>query len=484
MQSTSLIVHGHFYQPPREDPRTGEIPREVSAAPFHDWNARIAAECYRPNAFAEIIDQQGNVEEIVNNFERMSFDIGPTLFSWLQTHEPDIYQRILQADRVGGGAIAQPYGHVILPLANRRDLRTQIRWGLADFAHRFGRDAQGMWLPETAANDDVLAALAAEGVGFTILAPSQATATRPLAGGEWKDVSDGSIDTTITYRWSLPAGPGGGVDLIFFDRELSQALAFDIKGAPSAALIDAVEARSIRGGLVTLATDGETFGHHHRFADRALAHALAYEAPARGIEVTNASRFLERSSPTHEVTIRESSWSCVHGVGRWSEDCGCSDGGMPGDNQRWRAPLRAALDFVRGVGIEIFERRGEEVFTGPWAAREAYVDVLLGAATHEEFAEMHIHGDAALAFSLLEAQRHAMMMYTSCGWFFHDLAGLEGLLILRHAARAIDLLRDTGENFPEAEFLEILDAALTNDKKKGSGAQVWRDLVLQAQVFD
>lgn len=481
MQSTSLVVHGHFYQPPREDPRTGEIPREPSAAPFHDWNARIAAECYRPNAFAPIIDGQGSVEEIVNNFERLSFDIGPTLFSWLQAHEPDVYERILQADKVGRGAIAQPYGHVILPLANRWDLRTQIRWGLADFSHRFGRDAEGMWLPETAANDAVLAALAVEGVGFTILAPSQAIATRPLEGGDWEDVCDGSIDTTIPYRWS---GPAGGVDLIFFDGELSHELAFGMKGSSSAALIDRVEERSIRRGLVTLATDGETFGHHHRFADRALAHALAYEAPARGIEVTNASRFLERSSPTLEVRIRESSWSCAHGVGRWTKDCGCSDGGRLGDNQRWRAPLRAALDFVRDVGIEIFERRGAEVFAGPWAAREAYVDVLLGAATKEDFAEMHIRGDTTLAFALLEAQRHSMIMYTSCGWFFHDLAGVEGLLILRHAARAIDLLRETGENFPEAEFLEILDGAVSNDEKKGSGATVWRDLVLPDQVFD
>ena len=480
MQSTSLVVHGHFYQPPRENPWTGEIPLEPSAAPFHDWNARIAEECYRRNAFAPIVDAEGNIEEVVNNFERISFDIGPTLFSWLQIYEPDVYERILQGDKVGGGAIAQAYSHTILPLANRRDLRTQIRWGLADFNFRFGRDADGMWLPETAANDTVLAALADEGVGFTILAPSQAVAIRPLAGGDWKDVSDGSIDTTQTYRWPYPGGGGKGVDLIFFDAELSQSVAFDMKGATSRGLINRVEAGSPEG-LVTMATDGETFGHHHRFADRALAHALSFEAPARGIEVTNGSRYLLQHPPTHEVKIHESSWSCVHGVGRWAEDCGCSTGGRPGDDQRWRAPLRSALDFVRDIGIEIFERRGEECFVGPWAAREAYVDVLLGAATPEEFSDMHIRGNTKLAFALLEAQRHAMTMYTSCGWFFHDLAGLETILILRHAARTIDLLRETGEDFPEEGFLAILDEASSNDKRKGSGRHIWRNHVLTAR---
>ena len=264
----ALVVHGHFYQPPRENPWTEEVPREASAAPFHDWNERIALESYRPNAFARVLDERGRVVGIVNNYEHLSFDFGPTLTSWLEEHEPDAYQRVLAADRVFGGGVAQAYFHVILPLATERDVRTQVRWGMAEFEHRFGRRAEGIWLPETAVNDDVLRILAEEGIGFTVLAPGQSA--EPL-------------DTRRTYRWVDPTDASRTVDLVFYDGGLSHAVAFELSGLTSQALLDRVQAAAGEdGGLVTMAADGETFGHHHHWGDRLLAYALAVEAPKRG----------------------------------------------------------------------------------------------------------------------------------------------------------------------------------------------------------
>ena len=490
---TTLSVHAHFYQPPRENPWTEEVPREPSAGAFHDWNTRIAAESYRPNAFARILDGEGRVLDIVNNYELLSFNVGPTLMSWLERHQPDVYERIRAAHAAGRGAIAQAWNHMILPLASERDVRTQIRWGLADFRHRFGVEAAGMWLPETAVNPDVLRILAEEGVGFTILAPSQAAAVRPLAGAaspgpaavpnrEWQKVSEARpLDTGVSYRWVHPSGDGRGVDLVFYDGALSHTLAFE--AVSSETLVDRVATAGGRwGGLVTVALDGETFGHHHKWADRALAYALTTEAPRRGVEVTNVAAWLRRHRPTHQVQVRESAWSCAHGVGRWATDCGCSTGGAPGSNQRWRAPLRGALDLLRDFGVEVFERRGHGLFAGddPWAARDAYVDVLIGAETREEFAARFITGDPVEAFTLLEAQRHAMLMYTSCGWFFHDLAGLETVQVLRYAARVLDLLAEAGEAPPEEAFLEILGRAVSLDQ--GDGREVWSVHVVPARV--
>src|SRR3954462_13356661 len=372
----TFVVHGHFYQPPRETPWTEEVTREPSAAPFHDWNERIAAECYRPNAFARVLDGDGRVLALVDNYERMSFDMGPTLLSWVERHEPEMYQRMVAADAVAGGGMAQGFGHLILPLCNERDLRTQIRWGLADFRHRFGRDADGMWLPEAAVNDDVLAVLAEEGVGFTILAPGQAE----LPEGR------GPLDTSKPYRWCHPTRSGLGVDIVFYDGGLSHDLAFSLSALSSEAFVDRVEGAAARGGLVTGATDGETFGHHHTFGDRLLAYALAVEAPRRGIEVTNVGAHLRDHPPVEEITVRESSWSCAHGVERWRDDCGCSTGGEPGWNQRWRGPLRGAPDVLARAGREVFERRSPTVLADPWEARDAYVDVLLGRRTVDDFA--------------------------------------------------------------------------------------------------
>ena len=384
---------------------------------------------------------------------------------------------------------------MILPLANERDVRTQIRWGLADFRHRFGREAPGIWLPETAVNATVLAVLAEEGVGFTILAPGQVAAIRPLAGRTSRSLAavpnrawtaidgDHPVDTRVAYRFLHPKKKGLGVDLVVYHGGLSHAMAFE--SVSSEALVDRVsDAAGRRGGLVAIALDGETFGHHHKWAERAVAYALTAEAPRRGVEVTNLASWLDRNPPLYEARVHESAWSCAHGVGRWSADCGCRTGGPEGANQQWRAPLRAALDGLREIGVEVFERRGPALFTGgdPWRARDAYVDVLVGAVSRDEFAARWVEpgADAVLAFTLLEAQRNAMLMYTSCGWFFYDLAGLETVQILRYAARVCDLLVEAGEPSPEPALLGALRDAHSFDQ--GDGRRIWGTQVARARV--
>ncbi|MBA2282070.1 MAG: DUF3536 domain-containing protein, partial [Acidimicrobiia bacterium] len=476
-----LVVHGHFYQPPRENPWTEEVPVEPSAAPAHDWNERITGECYRPNGWARVLDEQGRVAAVVDNYEHLSFNVGPTLLSWLARHHPEVLERMVEGDRVGGGAIAQAYHHLILPLADERDVRTQVRWGLADFRHRFGRAATAMWLPETAVNDAVLAVLAEEGVGATILAPGQALAVRSLDGhaddGDdgWRDVSDGSVTQGLPHRWVHPARPELGVDVVFYDGPLSHDLAFALSGLSSQDLVERVLASGADGTPVVVATDGETFGHHHKFADRSLAYAFAHEAPEQGVRVLRLTDLLAEVPPRHEARVRESAWSCAHGVGRWKGDCGCSTGGEPGWNQAWRGPLRAALDLLRDHGREVFERRGGAVFAEPWAARDAYVDVLLGAVDRDDFVARWVKDEAQAveAFTLLEGQRQALLMYTSCGWFFNDLAGIETVQVLRYAARLIDLLDEIDEPADLIAFHDVLGRARSNRPEEGSGRDIW-----------
>jgi hypothetical protein len=498
----AFVLHGHFYQPPRENPWTEVVPREPSAVPYHDWNARITAECYRPNGWARILDEAGRIVSIVNNYEYLSFNVGPTLLSWMERHAPETYRRMIDADRATGRAIAQAYGHAILPLCNDPDLRTHIRWGLADFRHRFGREPRGMWLPETAVDDRVLAALAEEGVGFTILSPPQISAVRPPHGAsgeaEWQPGDPSSLDTRRAYRWRHPEHAELGVDLVIYDGEISHDVAFG--GFPSQVVIDRIvqrngdptgsdtaDDRAQESRLVAVACDGETFGHHYPYADRGVAYALAVEARRRGVAVPRLDAWLDEHPPVWEARVRTSSWSCVHGVGRWLENCGCHTGGEPGWDQRWRQPLRAALDVVREAASEIFERRGAAVLHDPWGARDAYVDVLLAATSIEDFAAAHVKGgpgsdDLVEALTLLESQRHALLMYTSCGWFFNDLAGIETLQVLRYAARCLDLLSELGEATPYETFLDILGQATSNRPAEGDGRAVWARHVETARV--
>lgn len=462
------------------------MPRQPSAAPWHDWNERIHAECYRPNGWARILDDHGRIVDIVDNYRRLSFNIGPTLASWLEEHAPETYGRIVAADRAERRAIAQAYGHAILPLCDDRDLRTHIRWGLADFRHRFGRAAEGMWLPETAVDDRVLAALAEEGVGFTILAPAQIAAVRPRGGGAGVDDDDvgwrpvAGADVPSTLRWRHPGDPALGVDLVVYDGPLSHDVAFG--GFPSQVVVDRIVARG--GELVAAACDGETFGHHHPYADRGVAYALTVEAGRRGVALPRLADRLAEHPPPHEARVRLSSWSCPHGVDRWRADCGCHTGGEPGWDQRWRGPLRAAFDRVHGWAAEVFERRGAAVLRDPWRARDAYVEVLLGATTVEQFADEHVAGDGTLveALTLLESQRHALLMYTSCGWFFNDLAGIETTQVMRYAARCLDLLAGLGEAPPTGEVLATLAGARSNDPGEGDGRAVWRRHVAPSRV--
>lgn len=499
-----FILHGHFYQPPRENPWTDVISVEPSAAPYANWNARITAECYRPNGWARILDEHGLVVGIVNNYAHLSFNVGPTLLSWMETHEPRVYARILEGDREGGGAIAQAYNHVILPLANERDVRTQVRWGLADFAHRFSRRAEGMWIPETAVNEATLAILAEEGVGFITLAPHQAVRVRPLSAttahseaaavrssrgeGEWLEVPNGTIDVHRPYRWVHPTNPALGLDVVFYHGPFSHEIAFATGTLSAEDLASRVRSQSLPGGLLCVATDGETFGHHHRFTERSLAYALPVAVPRDGVRVATLASTLREHRPIQQVEIQESSWSCVHGVGRWQEDCGCSTGGMAGANQAWRRPLRDALDLLRDHGIEVFERRGAAVLVDPWAARDAYIQLLLGACDRDQFAFEHVVAGGAdpakvhEALTLLEHQRQAMLMYTSCGWFFWDLAGIETVQILRYAAKAMDLLVELGEDPRTEAFLDVLAEARSNVEFEGDGRQVWERHVLTARV--
>ena len=494
MADVAFVLHGHFYQPPRENPWTEVVPREPSAAPFHDWNERITAESYRPNGWSRILDEAGRIVAIIDNYEHLSFNVGPTLLSWLETHAPETYERILAADAKRHRAIAQAYGHPILPLCNDRDLRTQVRWGQADFRHRFGREPEGLWLPETAVDDRVLAVLAEEGVRFTILAPGQIAAIRPLPHEgyepDWQLTDTTTLDTRRVYRWRHPTRPDLGVDLVVYDGEISHDVAFG--GFPSQVVLDRIVQRASgrgphdwQGGLVAVACDGETFGHHHHFAERGVAYAMAIESRRRNVATPRLGDWLDTLPPDWEAEVRLSAWSCAHGVGRWLEDCGCHTGGEPGWNQAWRAPLRRALDLLRDTANEVFERRAGAVLHDPWAARDAYVDVLLGATSVDEFVVAHCTGDRddeVEALTLLECQRHSLLMYTSCGWFFNDLAGIETLQIMRYAARCLDLLDELGEDAPTERLLDVLAEAESNQVGEGDGRDLWQRHVEPARA--
>jgi hypothetical protein len=464
--SRHLAIHGHFYQPPRENPWTETVAVEPSAAPFNDWNERITAECYRPNAHARIVDDHGLVVAIVNNYTLLGFDLAPTLAAWLERNDPHTYGHILEADAAAGTAIAHPFHHVILPLADPRDRRTEIRWGLADFRHRFGRPAEGMWLPECAVDDETLAILAEEGVRFTILSPYQVV---------------GGVPGGTPARFVHPDGEAE-VALLLFDPSLSHDIAFGPGALPPQVL--ATRALEGPGPLTLLATDGETFGHHHHFAERAVAYALGVEAPRRRLGTGSLAAVLTHADPGPAVTVHPSAWSCAHGLGRWSDDCGCSTGGRPGSDQRWRRHLRAALDLLRDHCHTVFETRGSAVLRDPWAARDAYVHVLLDPTRLGSFLATHLLDGASQeeALTLLEAERHALSMYTSCGWFFHDLAGIETLQVLRYAARCIDLLEEVDGEPPLAEMLEVLERARSNDPAQGNGRSVWERHVVTSRV--
>ncbi len=487
-----FVLHAHFYQPERTNPWTDILDPEPSAAPYRDWNARIHAESYRPNAAARIFDDQRRVERIVNNYERLSFNFGPTLLRWMERRQPETYGRILDGDwrsvaRTGhGNALAQAYNHVILPLANERDRATQVRWGLADFRHRFRREAEGMWLPETAANQASLDLLIDEGVRFTVLAPHQAHRVRHR-NGRWHDVSAG-VDTTRAYEVRHSDGSGRALVVFFYEGVLAQWLAFAKEASAADAIVQRLAGVAPGGGLAHAALDGETFGHHRKFGELALAYTLFEGAERHGLTPTSYGAWLAENPPTEEAQIvpgEGTAWSCAHGVGRWYRDCGCATDSQPGWNQAWRTPLREALERVDALAAETFERVGGELLRDPWRARDDYVHLLLRDWTPQQFLDRHAARQLTAAqqcdvWSLLESQRHGMAMYTSCGWFFGDIAGIESAYVLRFAARTLGLLEDVGTDTQATrqDMLDLLAQAESNLPDGGTGADVWRDQVL------
>lgn len=494
MTDRYVCIHAHFYQPPRENPWLEAIEIQDSAYPYHDWNERVTAECYAPNAAARILDGEQKIADIVNNYAKISFDFGPTLISWIEAKVPRLYKAIQAADeetcqRFGGhgAAMAQAYNHMIMPLANTRDKSTQTIWGTRDFEYRFGRFPEGMWLPEGAVDMETLETLAAQKIGFTVLPQHAAKRVRPIGQTKWKDVSGGQIDPSRAYLANLPSGRS--IALFFFDGPISHAVAFEnilMRGEDFA--------QRLMGGfadtrewpqLTNIATDGETYGHHRAHGDMALSYALRYIETQKLAELTVYADFLEKHPPTHEVEIVENtSWSCVHGVERWRSNCGCNSG-RPGWNQEWRTPLRQAFDWLRDTLTPQFEQAAGGLFADPWGARDQYISVILNRShrsidrfLHEQAGHELNDCERVQALKLMELQRHLMLMYTSCGWFFDELSGIETVQSIQYSGRAVQLAQSLFNGTKvEEEYLKKLAAARSNIPEQGDGRKIYENFV-------
>jgi alpha-amylase/alpha-mannosidase (GH57 family) len=499
MKDRYICIHGHFYQPPRENPWLETIEVQDSAAPYHDWNHRITAECYAPNATSRILDDAGDIVQITNNYAGISFNFGPTLLAWLEVHAPRVYRAVIDADEMSrtrfgghGSAMAMPYNHMILPLANGRDKYTQIAWALTDFRHRFGRPAEGLWLPETAVDLESLDIAAGLGIRFTILSPHQAARVRPLNRRQWTEVVGGNLDPTRAYRIHLPSGRL--LALFFYDGPISHAIAFEnlLQNGEGFAhrLMDGFSAERHSPQLVTVATDGETYGHHQKRGDMALAYALHLIDTKGWAQPTNYGQFLERHPPAWEVIIHENtSWSCPHGVERWRGDCGCSSGCRPHWHQQWRLPLRAALDWLRDSLAPAYEMDMGRYLKDPWEARNDYIRIVLDRSVGAREAYFHRHAKAPLSLSqesrflkLLEMQRHALLMYTSCGWFFDDISGIETVQVLQYAGRAVQIASEIFEEPLEPRLKEQLALAKSNLPQFADGGRIYERFVRPAMV--
>ncbi|MEG9438153.1 DUF3536 domain-containing protein [Edaphobacter sp. HDX4] len=514
-----VCIHGHFYQPPRENPWLETVEVQDSAAPYHDWNDRITAECYAPNGASRITDVENKIIRIMNNYTWISFNFGPTLLSWLHDFAPRTYRMILDADHTSaqhndghGSAIAQVYNHIIMPLANEADARTQIRWGIYDFEFRFGRKPEGMWLAETAASRAVLDLMAQEGIRFTILAPHQCARVRSLEGAlptdqaeaeeerPWTETPNSSVDTRRAYRVNLDAGRS--IDVFFYNGPNSRAIAFEgllnsgvdfgrrlLTGFGDESLVSDNDSAL----LSHVATDGESYGHHHKHGEMALSYAIHWLEDDQHTPMINYAAFLARHPPTWEAEIfDDTSWSCAHGVERWRSDCGCNSGGHPGWNQQWRSPLRQALDELRDATCPMAEKLSASLFTDLWEARNDYIQVILNRSRSniDAFFEQHAthqltQAERTLALELMELQRHAQLMYTSCGWFFDEVSGIETVQVIAYAARVLQLAAQLfgkeGEAL-ETKFLETLGTAKSNLPELGNGAEVYRRYVTGMKI--
>lgn len=503
-ENSFLCIHGHFYQPPRENPWLDAVLCEPSAAPYHDWNRRITRECYGPNAAARIPGREGGILSVMNNYEYMSFNFGPTLLTWLSRNDPWVYERILEADRKSmeryqghGNAIAQVYNHIIMPLASRRDKRTQIIWGIQDFQCRFGRMPEGMWLAETAVDNETLSLMAEEGIRFTILSPDQAKAFRPLhskAWRPWKDIDSGLLDTTIPYRVFPDADRDKFMDVFFYNGHVSRGVAYEKLLASGERFLASIRdaANNGRSGprLIMVATDGESYGHHSKFGDMALAWLFKTLDGSQDMTLINPGAFLERFPPEWEVKIKErSAWSCAHGVERWRSDCGCHVTATPGWTQAWRTPLRDGLERLSVSLGDIFETKGKVLFRDPWNARDGYIRLFIDPSpeTRRSFMEKHLRPGAdeeavGDAMRLLESQRMGLYMFTSCGWFFDDISGLEAVQVMLYAARGMDLAGKWAKVDLEKRLKQDLGRAHSNVQGAGTGADIYEKAVAAARM--
>jgi alpha-amylase/alpha-mannosidase (GH57 family) len=497
-----VCIHGHFYQPPRENPWLEAVEIQDSAAPYHDWNERICAECYATNGAARIVNIKNKITRIVNNYARISFNFGPTLLSWLQENAPRTYRMILDGEKRSrknfkghSSAMAQGYNHIIMPLASLRDRMTQIRWGIADYQFHYGIPPEGMWLAETAADTGTLELLAAHGIKFTVLAPHQSKRIRSLKNGDthWTDTPHATVDTTRPYLIRFENGLSMAV--FFYDGPRSRAVAFEgllNSGETFAARLKEGFKDTPDAQLSHVATDGESYGHHHKHGEMALAYTLRLLEEDKSVKLINYGGFLAQFPPEYECEIVDNtSWSCAHGIERWRSNCGCN-GGKPGWNQEWRAPLRKGLDELRDALVPLTEREGNKLFKDVWAARDAYISVVLDRSeeTVEEFLREHRHhrltvGERERALELMEMQRHTQLMYTSCAWFFDDISGIETVQIIAYAARVLQLAECVfgadAAGF-ESAFLQRVAEAKSNDPSAGDGAQLYRKKVASLQL--
>lgn len=493
-----ICIHGHFYQPPRENPWLETIEIQDSAFPYHDWNERITAECYAPNAASRILDGQGEIIDIVNNYQKISFNFGPTLLSWIKIKIPKLLKALCDADHKSmqqfnshGSAIAQAYNHMILPLSNFRDKYTQIYWGIRDFEFVFQHKPEGLWLPETAVDIESLDIMAKLGIRFTILAPNQAKSIRKIGDSDWHDVTGAKIDTRHAYLLKLPSGQS--ITLFFYDGPVSKDVAFEKlldKGETFANRLLSLFSKDKVDQLVHIATDGETYGHHHAHGDMALAYAINHIESTKAAEIMIYGCFLELNPPSYEVEIYEnSSWSCAHGIERWKNDCGCNSGMHPGWNQKWRAPLREALDWLRDTLIPLYEENVIKYVNDPWMTRNNYIEIIHDRSPEviENFFQKNANHDLNKQekqdlLKWLELQRHALLMYTSCGWFFDELSGIETSQVILYAGRVIQLAKDLLNTDFETPFLEKISLAKSNIPQLDNGATIYKLFVKPNQI--
>jgi hypothetical protein len=451
-----IIIHGHFYQPPRENPWTGVIPLQPSASPFSNWNERISAECYRANSASRYLNQYGNITKIVNNYEWLSFNFGATLMSWIKDFEPLVYKRIIEADKESckrnnghGNAIAQIYNHIIEPLASAEDAETQIIWGIEDFKLHFGRHPEGMWLSETAINNSTADLLIKHDIKYVILSPWQAEKILTQSG-TWKDINN---PEEVCDRPFLLKRPEGDLTIFFYDNILAQGISFGHYLRDADNVYHKLKNISKDGRkLIHTATDGEVYGHHEPYGDMCFAALTEKIAKDKNLEFTNYGYYLEQNPASEQVQLRHgedgkgSSWSCFHGVSRWYKDCGCSTGGQEGWNQEWRTPLRSAFNSLSANLRYIYHKEIKNFSTiHPDEIRNSYIDVLTGKSTRKEFytkfadkKKQISQPEFSIFFNLLESQKYSMFMYTSCGWFFAELSGIEPVQNICYAIKAIE----------------------------------------------